>query len=128
MFRMFQKKKSQEPLFIYRIEAVSYTQLDVYKRQIRPSLRTWKWIASRKNTAYTSSNGLSCHSFTIGSILSVIRLIVLSEMSISYSSRIAAFCGVSFFLAIIKPPNCVTLIDISLEVYIIFGIVSLFWR
>ena len=37
--------------------------------------------------AYTSSRGHSCHSFTIGRILSVILLIVLSEISISYRSR-----------------------------------------
>jgi hypothetical protein len=38
-------------------------------------------------------------------------------------SRIAAFCGLSFLLAIIIPPDCVVLSYISLEVYTNFGIV-----
>ena len=38
-------------------------------------------------------------------------------------SRMAAFCGLSFLLAIIIPPDCVVLSYISLEVYTNFGIV-----
>ena len=48
---------------------------------ICPSLLTWKCIASINTTAYISSSGLDCHSRTTGSILSVIRLIVVSEHS-----------------------------------------------
>ena len=37
-------------------------------------------------------------------------------------SRLAAFCGLSFFLVIIKPPDCVVLSYISLKVYTNFRI------
>lgn len=40
-------------------------------------------------------------------------------------SRIAAFCGLSFLLAIIIPPDCVVLSYISLQVYTNFGIVPI---
>ena len=67
------------------------------KYGIRSHTQLLKWIqvynsggilkTSINTMAYTSSRGHSCHSFTIGRILSVILLIVLSEISISYSSR-----------------------------------------
>ena len=47
---------------------------------------------------------------------------IFSFMKEPIISRRAAFCGESFFLVIIKPPNYVILSYISLEVYTIFGI------
>ena len=67
------------------------------KYGIRSHTQLLKWIqvynsggilkTSINTMAYTSSRGHSCHSFKIGRILSVILLIVLSEISISYRSR-----------------------------------------
>ena len=59
-----------------------------YLLQISAKLRAAGFIRAAHGPSGGLNKGLSCRSFTMGRILSVIRLIVLSEISMSYNSRI----------------------------------------